>query len=314
MAEGKAEFRPAIYSAGKKDRVGKPMSRRKFLGVAAGAGVAAFSASTLGRMLFGALKKSDESSEVKISLGPKQQVAQLEPVKIATESKRDATPFEVVFEGLTDDQKKEAAEIVATARDWIRRNPHYRDMVRVTKQYEKEIRQMAQEINFPLELALAIILIENRGGIDEISDAGARGITQLMPETAKEYGLRVEENWREGGIDERRDPIKSIGAMGGFLKDHLGKFQGNLGLTLWSYHGGIGNVYRALSIYAQESEGVEFGDLRDEKDRLGKYNVHQVVSHPVVQRDLISKLEDESDLYAYKAVAAAELFEKEKQS
>lgn len=274
--------------------------------VAAGAGLAAFGISSSLRKLLGEDGQISEPS-IKVARTP----VLFEPVKIATESKHDETPFEMVFGGLAEDQKREAAEIVRNAKVWIHNNTSYRQMLSVTRQYEEEIRQMAQGAGIPEQLVLGMILIENGGGEDKISGQDARGIAQLVPETAREYELKVEENWREGGIDERADPIKSIGAMGRFLKDHLGKFHGNLGLTLWSYHGGIGNVYRALAIYVQKSEGVEFGDLRDEKDRLGKYNIHQVVSEPVVQEKLIAKLKDESDLYPYKVVAAAELFREE---
>ena len=63
-----------------------------------------------------------------------------------------------------------------------------------------------------------------------VSPAGAQGIAQFMPETAKEYGLA-----------NPFDPIHALHAAGRFLNRLVAKF-GNLGLAAAAYNAGPGRV------------------------------------------------------------------------
>ena len=63
-----------------------------------------------------------------------------------------------------------------------------------------------------------------------VSPAGAQGIAQFMPETAKEYGLA-----------NPFDPIHALHAAGRFLSKLVAQF-GNLGLAAAAYNAGRGRV------------------------------------------------------------------------
>ncbi len=87
------------------------------------------------------------------------------------------------------------------------------------------------------------------------SRAGARGIWQFMPPTAREYGLRVD--W---WVDERADPEKSTKAAARYLKDLYSMF-GDWSLALAAYNCGPGRVDRTLA-----REGAQtFWDLLEQK-------------------------------------------------
>lgn len=85
------------------------------------------------------------------------------------------------------------------------------------------------------------------------SRAGAYGIWQFMPDTAREYGLRVD--W---WVDERADPERSTAAAAAFLKNLYDRF-GDWSLALAAYNCGPGRVSRTM-----ESAGAStFWELLD---------------------------------------------------
>ena len=72
------------------------------------------------------------------------------------------------------------------------------------------------------------------------SPVGAVGLWQFMPETAKEYGLLIDEF-----VDERKDPNKATAAALDYLSRQYDKF-GDWALALAAYNGGSGRVSRAI--------------------------------------------------------------------
>lgn len=74
-----------------------------------------------------------------------------------------------------------------------------------------------------------------------VSPAGARGIWQIMPATAREYGLEVNEN-----VDERYDLVKSTEAACKYLLASKERF-GSWTLAAAAYNAGNAGINRRLS-------------------------------------------------------------------
>ncbi|MEM1324747.1 MAG: transglycosylase SLT domain-containing protein [Bacteroidota bacterium] len=73
-----------------------------------------------------------------------------------------------------------------------------------------------------------------------VSRAGAVGLWQFMPLTAKDMGLV-----NNSAVDERKDPFKSTQAAARYLKMQYNRF-GSWELALAAYNGGSGTVSRAI--------------------------------------------------------------------
>lgn len=97
--------------------------------------------------------------------------------------------------------------------------------------YEHIISQAASLYNLPEKLIKSVIKQESNFNPEATSYAGATGLMQLMPATAKSLG-----------VDDATDPEQNI--MGGskYLSQMMARYDGDIQVALAAYNAGPGNV------------------------------------------------------------------------
>lgn len=100
-----------------------------------------------------------------------------------------------------------------------------------TNNLDEIFERASRKYNVPVNLLKAIAKAESDFNPNAVSKAGAQGIMQLMPGTAKELG-----------VTDPFDPEQNI--MGGskYIADLLKRYNGDTKLALAAYNAGMGNV------------------------------------------------------------------------
>ena len=111
------------------------------------------------------------------------------------------------------------------------------------KQVSHHMREAAAEQRIDFELLQAVIATESGFDAAAVSPKGAVGLMQLMPDTAKRYGVSADATVP---IEKKlADPRTNIRTGARYLSDLIKLFPGHLELALAAYNAGEGAVQRA---------------------------------------------------------------------
>lgn len=108
-----------------------------------------------------------------------------------------------------------------------RYNIAFKDLKKNKKKYTPLIQEAATKHGIDPKLVHAVIYAESAYDAKAISSAGAVGLMQLMPATARQYGAK-----------NRKDPKQNIFAGTRYLKYLLGLFNNDLELSVAAYNAG----------------------------------------------------------------------------
>ena len=139
---------------------------------------------------------------------------------------------------------------------------NFRDKEANRKRFSGKIAEVANQYDVPEALLHALITIESVYDPNATSRAGAVGLMQLMPATARRYG-----------VYNRRNPTANLNGGTRYLKDLLIRFDNDIELALAGYNAGekavekYGNqippydetqeyVRKVLKLYSQQSPAL----------------------------------------------------------
>jgi soluble lytic murein transglycosylase-like protein len=102
--------------------------------------------------------------------------------------------------------------------------------------YVAAVQELARRFDLSPALLEAVVWQESRWRANAVSPAGARGLAQLMPGTAREMGVDPD------------DPIANLEGGARYLREQLDRFDGDLERALAAYNAGPGRVIRSGGI------------------------------------------------------------------
>lgn len=112
-----------------------------------------------------------------------------------------------------------------------------RERMASVRRYDRIVESAAKHYDVDPDLVRAMIRAESSGIPTAASPAGAVGLMQIIPDTARELGLRVDDE-----IDERVDPGKNIWAGTRYIAQLLKRYDGDWDKAIAAYNAGPGAV------------------------------------------------------------------------
>lgn len=162
--------------------------------------------------------------------------------------------------------------VVYEANDYLSKSRHrahkaYKQDQYPDIKYEKIVGQAAILYDVDPRLVHAVISTESAYNPSAVSPKGASGLMQLMPETAKSYG-----------VEDSFDPSQNIDGGVHLLSDLIKLYDGNITLALAAYNAGPGAVekYDGVPPYDETNQYIErIENLLDTtaEQSMGAYNI-----------------------------------------
>ena len=144
--------------------------------------------------------------------------------------------------------------------------------------YDDLIKANAEVLNWDWRLLAAVIYQESRFGLDDESWAGARGLMQLMPETAERFGaVDVDdpaENLRAG--------VKYLQYLDSYWMKTIDNPDERTKFVLASYNAGLGHIMDARELAVKYGKDANVWDFNVE-EMLLKKSQPQYFQDPVVR-------------------------------
>ncbi|HZK34345.1 MAG TPA: lytic transglycosylase domain-containing protein [Bacillota bacterium] len=132
--------------------------------------------------------------------------------------------------------------------------------------YAEYIQKYSAEYSLESSLVASIIWVESRYQDNAMSPKGARGLMQIIPDTARWGADRI--GLEEFDDDMLFDPETNIKIGCWFLNYLLAQFPYDLALVLASYNGGIGNVKKWLNNKDYSMDGVRLDHIPFTETRI----------------------------------------------
>jgi soluble lytic murein transglycosylase len=129
------------------------------------------------------------------------------------------------------------------------------DHVRYPLRYESVVRTHARNYGLDPALLAAVIYTESRFRPDARSNAGALGLMQLLPDTAR--GIAMRTGGEDFVVNDLLTPEINIRYGSWYLRHLLDRY-GDERLALAAYHAGQANVDR----WRETGEGIGFPETR----------------------------------------------------
>jgi soluble lytic murein transglycosylase-like protein len=111
------------------------------------------------------------------------------------------------------------------------------------ERYAPLVAQAAADTGLPEDLLHAVIQAESNYDYLAVSPKGAVGLMQLMPGTARQYG-----------IADARDPAANLLGGARYLRDLLAQFNQDLPVALAAYNAGPGAVQKSRNAFPPYAE------------------------------------------------------------
>lgn len=125
--------------------------------------------------------------------------------------------------------------------------------------YSEYVEKYSEENGLDKYLVYAIIKAESNFNPEATSSSGARGLMQLMEETAIERSNVIDEETVEA--QDLYDPETNIRLGTSYFSYLLGIFDDNILLSLTAYNAGLGNVKQWISDEVIMSDGSDIENI-----------------------------------------------------